>query len=317
MPDSTAGLLDALVRLGGVARWGQLRRVVGARAIANGVRRQAVIRTARGRYALPGSDEARRAASRLSGVCSHLSAAAHWGWPVKLPPGRPHVTVPSNRKVSAERRAGVVLHWRTLAPADTVDGWVTTPVRTVVDCCLDLPFDEALAVFDAAWRSRLLVCRDVQLAAMRLPRRQRGRVLAVARVATPLAANPFESVLRAIALGVPGLNVAAQHPVRDRAFFARVDLADEELRIVLEADSFEFHGQRSAMAQDCRRYDELAVRGWLVLRFSWEQVMFEPEWVAGTIRAAVAFRQARLPAGRRRRPRRATGPDAAPAGQSA
>ena len=96
-----------------------------------------------------------------------------------------------------------------------------------------------------------------------------------------------------------------------------MDLADDGRRIVREADSFEFHGQRSAMAQDCRRYDELAVRGWLVLRFSWEQVKFEPEWVAGTIRAAVALRRARLPASRLRRPRRTTGPDAAPAGQSA
>jgi len=87
--------------------------------------------------------------------------------------------------------------------------------------------------------------------------------------------------------------VAPQVTIRDGRFFARVDLADDELRIVLEADSFEFHGKRKLMERDCRRYDELVVRGWLVLRFSWEQVMSDPQWVAATILAAVAERRAR------------------------
>jgi very-short-patch-repair endonuclease len=168
-------------------------------------------------------------------------------------------------------------------------------VRTVIDCCLDLPFADALAVFDSSWRAGLKP-REVQLAALRLPRRQRDKVLRVARAADPRAANPFESVLRAIARDVPGLSVTPQLAVGDSDFYARVDLADEALRIVIEADSFEFHSTRRAFDRDCRRYDGLVVRGWLVLRFSWEQVMFEPELVAATIAAAVELRR-----GRRRR----------------
>jgi very-short-patch-repair endonuclease len=68
----------------------------------------------------------------------------------------------------------------------------------------------------------------------------------------------------------------------------RVDLADRARRIVLEADSFEHHGHRSALARDCRRYDELTVRGWRVLRFAWEHVMFEPAWVTSVLLRAVA-----------------------------
>ncbi len=69
-----------------------------------------------------------------------------------------------------------------------------------------------------------------------------------------------------------------------------VDLGDPERRIALEADSFEWHGGRVALDRDCRRYDELVRSGWLVLRFSWEQVMFDRGWVADVVRDAVAQR---------------------------
>jgi very-short-patch-repair endonuclease len=287
----------ALTRLGGVARWGALRRVCSGRRLRRALRDGRIVRSYYGRYALPHADAARAAGSRLTGHVSHTSAALHWGWAVKTAPTVPHVTVSRHRKIAPGRRDGVVLHWRDLEADSVVDGWVTSPMRTVIDCCIDLPFDEALAVFDSSWRAGLKP-REVQVAALRLPRRQRDRVLAVARAADPRAANPFESVLRAITMTVPGLSVEPQVVVKDSTFWGRVDLADESLRIVIEAESFEFHGSRKAFDRDCRRYNALVVRGWLVLRFTWEQVMFEPELVAGTLRALVDLRCRR----RRRHP---------------
>jgi very-short-patch-repair endonuclease len=282
----------ALTRLGGTARWGALRRMCSGRRLRRALRDGRIVRSYYGRYALPHTDAARAAGSRLTGYVSVTSAALHWGWAVKTAPTVPHVTVSRHRKIAATRRDGVVLHWRDLDAGSVVDGWVTSPVRTVIDCCLDLPFDEALAVFDSSWRAGLKP-REVQLAAIKLPRRQRDRVLAVARAADPRAANPFESVLRAIAMSVSGLSLEPQVVVQDSTFWARVDLADESLRIAIEAESFEFHGSRKAFDRDCRRYNALVVRGWLVLRFSWEQVMFEPELVADTLRAMVALRRTR------------------------
>lgn len=281
-----------LTRLGGVARWSQLRRRCSRRRLRRAVAGGRIVRTARGRYALPLADPARTAAGRLTGQVSHTSAALHWGWAVKTTPVVPHVTVGRHRTVDAERRGEVVLHYRDLADDECVDGWVTSQVRTVVDCCLDLPYDEALAVFDSAWRAGLKP-REVQLAALRLPRRSRDRVLAVARAADPRAANPFESVLRAIVSAIPGIQVEPQVVIEDGPFAARVDLADERLRIVIEADSFEFHGSRKGLDRDCRRYNALVVRGWFVLRFTWEQVMFEPGLVAATVRALVDQRRPR------------------------
>ena len=59
------------------------------------------------------------------------------------------------------------------------------------------------------------------------------------------------------------------------------------LRLVVEAESFEFHGKRRMLKHDCERYNAFVVDGWLVVRFAWEHVMFEPEYVAGVLRAVV------------------------------
>lgn len=282
---------EAVRRLGGVCTWRQLRRAVPWRRIASAVEAGEVVRLRRGLYGLGGADEAMAVARRLTGTLSHRSAALHWGWKVKATPRRPDVTLARHRRLPRGAPEVATVHWRNLPP-DHLRPHVTSPARTVVDCCLDLPLDEALSVFDSALRSGL-PRREVTALAMTLGPRQRARVLRIARQADPRAANPFESVLRAIALGVPGLTVEAQVRLRYDDLYARVDLADESLRIVIEADSHEFHAERRAFDRDCRRYDELTVRDWIVLRFTWEQVMFHPDWVRQVLSAAVGLRRRR------------------------
>lgn len=281
----------AVLRLGGTCSWRELRRAVPWRLIGRAVEDGLLTHPGQGVYALPTADEGRVAAQRMTGVASHRTAALHWGWKVKLPPRLPDVTVPTGRKVRAGARGIATVHRRTIASVDVSDGWVTTPVRTVVDCCLDLPFDEALSVVDSALRAGL-PRRALLAATASLGPRHRARVLHVVRLGSPKAANPFESVLRAIALGVAGAAWDPQHRIRYDDLYARVDLADEALGIVLEADSFEFHTERSAFDRDCERYDELVSRGWIVLRFTWEQVMLRPGWVARVLERTVRRRRA-------------------------
>jgi very-short-patch-repair endonuclease len=111
----------------------------------------------------------------------------------------------------------------------------------------------------------------------------------VAQLANPDAANPFESVLRAMSEDVPGLAVRPQVKIREPGIVARPDLVDERLRIVLEADSFEWHGGRSQLRTDARRYNLLVVNGWWVLRFAYEHVIFEPDYVRDVLVAMVAL----------------------------
>lgn len=289
---------EAVARLGGVCTWRELRRAVPWRRIGEAVESGEVVRLRRGLYGLGSADDAVAVARRLTGILSHRSAALHWGWKVKAAPRLPDVTLARHRRLPVDGRDAATLHWRTL-PREQVRAHVTLPARTVVDCCVDLPFDEALSVFDSALRSGLHR-RDVLELAVNLGPRHRKKVLAVARHADGRAANPFESVLRAIAIGVQGLSVQPQVRLRYDDLYARVDLADEALRVVIEADSHEFHTERRAFHRDCRRYDELAVRDWLVLRFTWEQVMFEPDWVTSVLVRAVALRRARRSPARRR-----------------
>jgi predicted DNA-binding protein (UPF0251 family) len=205
------------------------------RALAGG----AIVAMSRGRYALPELDDARRVAHRHSGVLCLASAALHHGWEVKEVPSLPHLIVPRkrNRPTSNE----VVTHFRDLLP-DEVSGGIATSVEVTLDQCLRLlPFDEALAIADSALRHGVTpnTLRRLAASARGSGARQLRRVV---RHADGDADNPFESCLRAVALDVPGLNVVPQVLIRTADEWFRPDLVDRERKVVLEADSFAWHG---------------------------------------------------------------------------
>ena len=277
-------VVDLLLELGGVARRSALLRVVTRPDLERSLGAGEIVRDARGLYALPDVDTAVRVAARLGGVLSLTSAALHHGWAVKTVPDRPHVTVSRGRKV-VDRLAHV--HWAELARGQ-VDGWATSVEVTLENCLRRLPFDEALAVADSALREGVgaAVLERIADSARGPGSPQIRRVVAEA---SPLAANPFESALRAIALDVPGLDMRPQVTITDGDFAVRPDLVDVRLRIVGEADSFGWHGGRAALASDARRYNMLVINGWIVLRFCYEDVMFHPEQVRRVLVAAVAL----------------------------
>ncbi len=280
-------VVSVLEAMGGVATRAALIAATSRAEVDHALRHAWVARGAPGRYTLPTADLAVRLAHESSGVLCLTSAALHHGWEVKAVPDLPHVLFPKKRNVPARHRARVHVHRGDLHP-DQVDGIATSRLQTLEMCMRTLPFDEALAVADSALRhDDVLPCTLEGLA-----RAARGpgarQVRRVARAARADAANPFESVLRAIALGVTGLSVEPQRVIRGRRVWARPDLVDVELRIVLEADSFEWHGGRAALDRDAHRYNRLAVEGWLVLRFSWEAVMLRPHEVREILLDAVA-----------------------------
>ncbi len=287
----------AVAELGGITPRKQLLRVVTRGELERAVARGEVARVSRGRYALPTDDRARRLAHELTGTAVLITAAAHWGWARMWEPRQPQICVPRGRNVPPDRRAKVDLRWRTLATDDVVDTWVTSRERTLLDCAALLPFAQALAITDSALRDRSVRPSQLVHWLTDVPRLYRSRTQRVFAHASPLAANPFESALRAVCLGVPGLNVRCQVRIDDdRGWVGRVDLADESLRIVIEADSMEYHGERDAMDRDVERYTRLTCAGWLVLRFTWSQVMTRPAWVAEMLAKAVSQRSRRWPA---------------------
>ena len=63
----------------------------------------------------------------------------------------------------------------------------------------------------------------------------------------------------------------------------RFDDAYPEARVAIEWDSRAWHEQRAAMAADRRRDREAAAHGWVVLRFTWEEVTDRPHEVVETV----------------------------------
>ena len=214
---------ERLLELGGIATRGTLlrscERVDLDRAMAAGD----IVRIARGRYALAVVDEDVRTTARLGGVLALTSAALHHGWAVKTVPDRPHLMLSRGRHIDARDRSAHI-HWAELAPEDVEDG-VTTPEVTLAQCMRRLPFDEALAIADSALRSGV-----PRSALQRIADAARGpgavKIRRVATCASAEAANPFESVLRATALDVPGLAVRPQVTIREPDIVAVVALAE-------------------------------------------------------------------------------------------
>ena len=156
-----------------------------------------------------------------------LSAVAHWGWETKWPARFPQVVAP--RRPATPVRAEMA--YAVLPPRDR-DGWATSRLRTVLDCAAELPFDEALAVADSALRHGDLFHDDL-LASLRPDTPERVR--RVLEHATPLAANPFESVLRAI-LVEAGIDVVPQWATTIGGVTYHPDLADPIRALAVEAN---------------------------------------------------------------------------------
>ncbi|QIK75256.1 DUF559 domain-containing protein [Nocardioides piscis] len=271
----------ALTRLGGIASAADVLALTSRKRLRRAVSAGRVLHVSRNRYALPSADEARAVAAAVDGHLRLLSAAAHWEWETRRPAPFPQVQV-------AEKPAHPVDALLAVGPLPRRDrdGWATSKVRTVLDCAAELRFDEALTVADSALRHGD-VTREALLAA--LPADAGAVVRRVVEHANPLAANPFESVLRAI-LVEAGIEVVPQWAVTAGRVTFHPDLADPFTGLAIEADSWGSHASRADHDRDCVRYNALVLAGWTVLRFTWEQVMFEPEHVVATVQAAQTLR---------------------------
>lgn len=155
--------------------------------------------------------------------------------------------------------------------------------RTVLDCARELPVREALVVADAAVRSGL-ARRCLQQAAETASGPGSGAIRRVVVLVDGRAESPIESCLRLLAL--PLATVDLQVWVDG---VGRVDMLLDGW-LVVEADGFQHHSGRQHYRADRRRANALAVRGYVLLRFSYEDIVHRPDYVSTTIRLVVARR---------------------------
>lgn len=228
------------------------------------------------------------------------TAAVLWGMDMKVEPRRIELDVPRGAgtdggeqcSVRSARSVPAVL-WR--AVPGTVPLRVTPAAETVLACAAELPLDEAVAIADSAIRRHRCTLEELH-AALRA-RTGLGRAAhlrAVLRWCDPQCGSVLESLLRVL-LALGGLPLpVTQHVLRDPVTGRerRVDFAWPAVRLVVEADGRRWHDPEDARDRDRRRDNTAAVLGWTVLRFSWREVVHEPQLVVASVRAALAAQAA-------------------------
>lgn len=76
------------------------------------------------------------------------------------------------------------------------------------------------------------------------------------------------------------------------------DAMFEEIKLLVEIDGFAFHTNHEAFIRDRVRQNEFALDGWMVLRFTWWQLIQDPDQVIREIREAIEMLSTRVARGR-------------------
>ena len=235
--------------------------------------------------AAAGTDPALIRARRLNATITCASAAPYYGLATLGRTADVHLAVPRSRgsRPSRSRRTGgTVIHRESR--------WVRAgnpllPLAPVVDVlsrvlrCAD-DDRQAITMIDSALNQRLTTVEEIDRA-LAGPGRPaaRGRLLRC----DSRSRSATETVARLV-LSDAGITVRAGVVI---AGVGEVDLLAAD-RVVVECDGFAYHSGRAEFRNDRRRDRELVALGYLVVRFTSQEVLEEPGMVVDAVRRALA-----------------------------
>ena len=276
----------------GVVALGQLVHLgLSANAVRKRVRSGRLHRVHRGVYAvgrarleLRGLRLAAVLACGPGAVLSHRTAADALG----ILPRRSaviEVTIPGR---SGRSRPGITIHRsRTLRPRDrtTIDAIPCTAcARTLTDLAALVDRRALATAIENAERLRIFDLRKLDVSSRAL-----RNALALYREPPPTR-EAFErlafEVFAAAGLDRPAVNVLVDTPAEQ----LEVDFCWPDRRLVVEADSWEYHRTRAAFERDRRRDWLLHAAGWICLRITWRQLKHAPGEVIAALRAGSGTR---------------------------
>ncbi len=284
----------------GVASRGQLLEAGWSETqIRDRVRKGELVRIHPGVYRLDTAAESwagRVVAASLStnGTVSHLTAARLHGLSEVWRRSTVDVTVAHGRW---RELPGVVIHQSTQVDARLDLGEhgaipVTGIERTILDIGAIMGVDRLGAVIDAAVRQRqtsLALLWDVWVRHARRGRNGCGVLREALEVRSADHTIPLSEWSRMVARLLASASLPKprlEFPVHDEQgrFVAQVDLAYPAARLAIELDSLGFHLNAESFVRDRRRYRALAVAGWQVLPFSWEDYKHRPQELVAQVR---------------------------------
>ncbi|MFZ2511161.1 MAG: type IV toxin-antitoxin system AbiEi family antitoxin domain-containing protein [Gordonia sp. (in: high G+C Gram-positive bacteria)] len=216
-------------------------------------------------------------------------AALYWHGLPSAVPTTIHVNVPRGRsaRTPLHRSVGVVVTWhRRLDPTDCVTVRnVRTSSRALA--VLDSAALLGMAVVDRSLQSKQVTLADLAAAHRRYPHRRGaaavGPMLTVAESGARSAAEreALERLFRTADLPPCQLNYPAVPPYE-------VDVAFVAQKVAVEIDGMAYHSDAQAFQHDRTRGNVLAAAGWIVLHFTWADIVERPEQTLAVIRRQLA-----------------------------
>jgi hypothetical protein len=230
----------------------------------------------------------------IGAVPSHQTAARVHQIAVPEDDRVQHVTVA--REQRRRNRPDLHFHTRSIGCGEVEkrDGVpVTSVARTLADLTTSLERVRAVWALDDALRRRLCAKTDVIAV---IERWRGGAGCLSARERLDEADGIAESILetagrlvlrdRGVPLPVPQHELWAP----DGTLVAQLDGAYLQEKVALEFDGADPHGLPEAVFRDRWRQNRLPELGWTVLRFTWWDVMRDPDGVAAIVRRTLSRR---------------------------
>jgi hypothetical protein len=228
------------------------------------------------------------------GAVDGLSAALLWGVDLLRRNAPVSVSVPRSTRPAPNPRVSMT---RTdVDPHDVTDFAgipLTTPLRTAFDLGRRLPRTQAVVAIDALTRRRVVRLEALAAFADKRPRWPGIRRLSeVVEAVEPLSESPMETRLRLLLLDAGAPPLTAQYTIRDGrgGVIGRVDLAYPQWCIAIEYEG-DHHREKAQFRRDVTRLNALRAAGWIVLRFTADDVMHHPVRVVQQVADAVNERR--------------------------
>lgn len=232
-------------------------------------------------------------------LASHRSAAALWNLDGSTE-GVPEVVAPRHLRSWAVDlgRSHESKDLHLADPTERLAIPCTGLTRTLVDLGAVVPRERVQQAIDDAIRRRLCNWEEL-LHAMAMHSRQGRNGVGTLRAiledcyGTAIPDSQFNRLVERllVAHGLPQPTI--EHVVQDAngAELGRLDLAFEPELIGIELDSRRYHLNAAAFEHDRYRQNQLELRGWLILRYTWLHYTRTPQQIVNDVAAALRTRR--------------------------
>ncbi len=277
------------------ARWQLLRVGLGEDAIDHRLRNGRLVKVDRGVYAL-GHAELRREATLLAAIlrydagaaASHRSAAAMWGI---RPWSGAFVEITRRGPGGTTKQRGRLIHRCIDLPDDeiAIERGVptTTLARTLLDLAAVVPAHHLRRAVERSDQAELFDLTEVQRVLDAHPGRPGRRALTALLAdyrdnGDTVTRSDLEAIMLQICIdqGLPRPQVNRYDGVRES------DFRWPTHRLIVEVDSWTFHGRTRRAFEGDRARDRVLLReGWRVARFTDRQILTDRAGIARELRA--------------------------------